>query len=192
MTNAAPIRTQRTGFQKIAQVLSDALLREIAPPLAAGEDPRRKLVMFSDSRQDAAKLAVGVAKSHWLDAIRQGVVEAMTTSTRSVLAYERQVQNVPLSDADLALADRFGTSRTTEAQAILTAQIPSMRQSPSGVGGLTMQQLADQTLNRARNGISRALDVEADVQRHLLEVGMNPGGVDRSVMWTDLEEHAGK
>lgn len=192
MTNAAPIRTQRTGFQKIAQVLSDALLREIAPPLVAGEDSRRKLVMFSDSRQDAAKLAVGVAKSHWLDAIRQGVVEAMTTSTLSVLAYERQVQNVPLSEAERTLADRFGTSRTTEAQAILTAQIPSMRQSPSGVGGLTMQQLAEQTLSRARSGISRALDVEADVQRHLLEVGMNPGGVDRSVMWTDLEEHVGE
>ncbi|HMN39063.1 MAG TPA: hypothetical protein PKD49_15315 [Hyphomicrobium sp.] len=34
MTNAAPIRTQRTGFQKIAQVLSDTLLRDIAPPQA--------------------------------------------------------------------------------------------------------------------------------------------------------------
>src|SRR3546814_10852391 len=73
MTSSAPIRTQRTGFQKVAQVLSDSLLREIAPPeVQAGrpvEDPRRKLVLFSDSRQDAAKLAVGVAKSHWLDAI---------------------------------------------------------------------------------------------------------------------------
>jgi hypothetical protein len=65
---------QRTGFQKIAQVLSDSLLREIAPLSGAGlpttEDARRKLVLFSDSRQDAAKLAVGVAKSHWLDALR--------------------------------------------------------------------------------------------------------------------------
>jgi ATP-dependent helicase YprA (DUF1998 family) len=192
MTNAAPIRTQRTGFQKIAQVLSDALLREIAPPQGSEEDPRRKLVMFSDSRQDAAKLAVGVAKSHWLDAIRQGVVEAMTTSTRSVLAFERQVQNAPLSDEERALAERFGTSRSGEANAIMASQLPSMQRSPSAVGGLTMQQLADQTLSRARGGISRIHDVEADVQRYLLEVGMNPGGVDRSVMWTDLEEHAGE
>ena len=36
LTTAAPIRTQRTGFQKIAQVLTDALLREIAP-----SSPRR-------------------------------------------------------------------------------------------------------------------------------------------------------
>ena len=73
MTSAAPIRTQRTGFQKVAQVLSDSLLREIAPPGAAAEDTGRKLVLFSDSRQDAAKLAVGVAKSHWLDALRQAL-----------------------------------------------------------------------------------------------------------------------
>jgi DEAD/DEAH box helicase domain-containing protein len=88
MANAAPIRTQRTGFQKVAQVLSDSLLREIAPPQSVGnateEDARRKLVLFSDSRQDAAKLAVGVAKSHWLDALRQAVVDAMDTTTRSV------------------------------------------------------------------------------------------------------------
>ena len=87
MTSSAPIRTQRTGFQKVAQVLSDSLLREIAPPeVEVGrpvEDPRRKLVLFSDSRQDAAKLAVGVAKSHWLDAIRQALVGGMEDSTRA-------------------------------------------------------------------------------------------------------------
>jgi len=74
MASSAPIRTQRTGFQKIAQVLSDSLLREIVPSEQTigqpCEDRRRKLVMFSDSRQDAAKLSVGVAKSHWLDALR--------------------------------------------------------------------------------------------------------------------------
>jgi hypothetical protein len=47
---ASPIRTQRTGFQKIAQVLSDVLLRDLSkPPLSRA----RKLVVFSDSRQDA-------------------------------------------------------------------------------------------------------------------------------------------
>ena len=50
----SPVRTQRTGFQKIAQVLSDGLLRDLAqPPFSTV----RKLVVFSDSRQDAAKLS---------------------------------------------------------------------------------------------------------------------------------------
>jgi DEAD/DEAH box helicase domain-containing protein len=38
----------------------------------------------------------------------------------------------------------------------------------------------------------RAIDLEAEAQRRLLTTGMNPGGVDRSVMWTDLEEHHGE
>jgi len=51
--------SQRTGFQKVAQLLGDALLREIAPPT---QEQNRKLVVFSDSRQDAAKLSAGSGK----------------------------------------------------------------------------------------------------------------------------------
>jgi hypothetical protein len=47
--------TLRTGFQKIAQVLSDALLRDIARGSSQSQ-----LVVFSDSRQDAAKLSAGM------------------------------------------------------------------------------------------------------------------------------------
>src|SRR5712664_4204016 len=50
-----PIRVMRTGFQKVAQVLSDALLRQM-PQQSSG----RKIVVFSDSRQDAAKLSAGM------------------------------------------------------------------------------------------------------------------------------------
>ncbi len=66
----SPIRTQRTGFQKIAQVLSDSLLRFIGSGHGAGADSR-KLVMFSDSRQDAAKLAAGMNMAHFLDALHR-------------------------------------------------------------------------------------------------------------------------
>jgi hypothetical protein len=196
MENAAPIRTQRTGFQKIAQVLSDSLLREIAPPRVVNgapvEDARRKLVLFSDSRQDAAKLAVGVAKSHWLDALRQVVVDAMPTTTTAALAFERQAQHAPLSPDEAALASRFGASHPAEAHAILAAQQPGqMRNSPSAVGGFTLGELAEHVLGRARSGLSSVIDLEQEAQAGLLAAGMNPGGVDRSVMWTNLDDQQG-
>lgn len=196
MTSSAPIRTQRTGFQKVAQVLSDSLLREIAPPeIQSGrpvEDSRRKLVLFSDSRQDAAKLAVGVAKSHWLDAIRQALVGGMEDSTRAAIAFELQVQGGTLSPDDAALASVFAIGRQREANAILASRILTMAAMPSGVGGLTMKQLADRTLAHARSGLSKATDLEEDAARRLLMAGMNPGGVDRSVMWTDLDDQRGE
>lgn len=187
MANAAPIRTQRTGFQKTAQVLSDSLLREVAPPVETDgsppEDSRRKLVLFSDSRQDAAKLSVGVAKSHWLDALRQAVVEAMANSTRGPLLFEREVLNQLLTPEESELARRFSSSRRDDARAITDAQHPRMRDYPS-IDGLTMRQHADIVLSQARAGISRATDLEQEAQQSLLLRGMNPGGVDRSVVWT--------
>ncbi len=194
MTNAAPIRTQRTGFQKIAQVLSDSLLREIAPatPGANTEDARRKLVLFSDSRQDAAKLAVGVAKSHWLDALRQALVEAMAEEGRAIIAFQRRVRGDDLPADEAALADRFAASRPQEAGAIsVIAANPALGSTPSPVGGLTMEQLADEIAAQARDGIYPVTALQAEAERRLLTAGMNPGGVDRSVMWTDLEAGEG-
>ena len=191
LVTAAPVRTQRTGFQKIAQVLSDSLLREIAPPRPAQvEDPRRKLVLFSDSRQDAAKLAVGVGKSHWLDAVRQALVVAMATETHSIIAFQRRVQNENLTPEETDLADRFASSRPEVVSAFLATR-QGFGNTPSAVGGLTMQQLADQIAAQARDGISPVTALEAEAQRRLLAVGMNPGGVDRSVMWTDLDAGTG-
>ena len=65
---ASPVRVMRTGFQKIAQVLSDALLRQMPQTT---QQSNRKLVVFSDSRQDAAKLSAGMRFAHYRDALRQ-------------------------------------------------------------------------------------------------------------------------
>ena len=70
----SPVRTLRTGFQKIAQILSDALLRRISD---TGAHQSRKLVVFSDSRQDAAKLSAGMRFSHYRDALRQAITGAI-------------------------------------------------------------------------------------------------------------------
>ena len=61
----APIRDLGSGFQRIVQLLCDALMREM--PAGAG----RKLVLFSDSVQDAAKLSTGIKLAHYLDTVRQ-------------------------------------------------------------------------------------------------------------------------
>jgi hypothetical protein len=47
--SASPLGQHRTGFQKVNQVLADGLMRSLPA------DERRKLVVFTDSRQDAAR-----------------------------------------------------------------------------------------------------------------------------------------
>ena len=73
-----PLRNHRTGFQKACQVLATATVREA--PLYKENDktkPNRKLVIFSDSRQDAAKLAAGVERDHFRDMVRLSLLAAL-------------------------------------------------------------------------------------------------------------------
>ena len=65
-----PFRFHRTGFQKACQVLASGLLREM--PAASS----RKLVIFSDSRQDAAKLAAGMERDHYRDMVRMQLIQS--------------------------------------------------------------------------------------------------------------------
>ena len=58
-----PLRNHRTGFQKACQVIASALCREMSE--RQNNRPTRKLVIFSDSRQDAAKLAAGMERDHF-------------------------------------------------------------------------------------------------------------------------------
>ncbi|MFB8753509.1 DEAD/DEAH box helicase [Streptomyces parvulus] len=60
----SPVRTMRTGFEKINQVLSDELAEQFIDP------SERKLIVFTDSRQDAAKLSAGMALRHYQDLVR--------------------------------------------------------------------------------------------------------------------------
>lgn len=64
----SPLRQHRTGFQRSSQVLASALAREM-PEIVQGRKSR-KLVVFSDSRQDAAKLSAGMELDHFRDMVR--------------------------------------------------------------------------------------------------------------------------
>ncbi len=62
----SPIRGFRTGFSKMTQLLSKELMYVV-------DEQSRKLVVFSDSRDEAAKLANGVERSHYLDLVREAI-----------------------------------------------------------------------------------------------------------------------
>lgn len=64
----SPLRQHRTGIQKSSQVIASALARET--PDTAENKSNRKLVVFTDSRQDAAKLSAGMELDHFRDMVR--------------------------------------------------------------------------------------------------------------------------
>ncbi len=67
----SPIRGFRTGFSKITQLLSKELFYALP-------QKSRKLVIFSDSREDAAQLSNGIERSHYLDLVREAMYDELS------------------------------------------------------------------------------------------------------------------
>lgn len=182
------IRTQRTGFQKLAQVLSEVLVRESGQ---ANPDAR-KLVVFSDSRQDAAKLSAGMRFAHYRDALRQALAVALRNQRQGVEAFWRQVNGQVLSPSEQQEAAAFAAQRPSDALALSMAANPQTANRPSTQAPhLTWQQVAQAIRNRAASGPFPITPLALDAAGQLLRRGMNPGGWAQEVLWRDWREERG-
>jgi len=185
----SPIRTQRTGFQKIAQVLSDALMRELSQPPLSTE---RKLVVFSDSRQDAAKLSAGMRFSHYRDTLRQALMTALGRQGSGPQAFAAQCVGQALSSDQQLAATGFQTEYSADAIIIAMAANPATAGLPFGTNpSLTYQQAAQQIMHRAANGPYLVTQIVADVSSQLITEGMNPSGYGTNALWTNPQNRNG-
>ncbi len=71
----SPIRGLSPAADRVSQVLAEELLHQLYGP-----DGQRRLITFSDSRQDAAKLAGGLDVAHYRDTVRQLVADEIRTA----------------------------------------------------------------------------------------------------------------
>lgn len=90
--NPSPLRNHRTGFQKACQVIASALLREMPLP-EVGAQSSRKLVIFTDSRQDAAKLAAGMERDHYRDLVRMALIQSLSQYWEDLESFLRVLAN---------------------------------------------------------------------------------------------------
>lgn len=74
LTRRSPVRGFRTGFSKVSQILTKELFYQLP---AEG----RKLVSFSDSREDAAQISNGVERNHYSDLLRESVIHELLMAT---------------------------------------------------------------------------------------------------------------
>ncbi len=99
----SPFRNFRTGFAKTTQLLAtelfDVLRKTSATP---------KLVSFSDSRQDAAKAALDIERSHHEDLRRQILVESLRAMAQARPSPEKVAKD--LADVTQKLQDSLTTN----------------------------------------------------------------------------------
>lgn len=78
--SVTPIRYHGTGLQKVNQVLADSLIRS----MKNAKENNTKVVLFSDSRQSAAKLSAGIELGHFRDVLRWAILHALNGSNEVV------------------------------------------------------------------------------------------------------------
>ena len=180
-----PIRPMRTGFQRVAQILSDTLLRDM-------QQSSRKLVVFSDSRQDAAKLSAGMRREHYRDTVRQALATALDTAGHGALAFQKQLSGDILSAEEQRLAQEFSATHPSEVAILSGAHIPALanRQAP-GFAALTYAAAAQQIFQRGAHGPFPITQLAEDISARLLMKGINPGGFTQNVLWNDPRKREG-
>lgn len=85
----SPLRAHRTSIQRGAQVLTSGTFRELDPKVRRLAFRDRKLVVFTDSRQDAAKLSGGIEIDHFRDIVRMALTSGAHRYWPSFVQYLR-------------------------------------------------------------------------------------------------------
>jgi len=172
--DGTPLSGHRTGFQKVNQLLADALLRQLP-------EGNRKLVAFTDSRQDAAKLAAGIELDHYRDLVRQTLVRGFDHLGGDLAAFLKSLDDdAELTREEDEAAERYEDSNRNAAKAL--------RRRKRGLAN-------DEELRIAKNEEGRIQGpfpitaVEGSVWASLLSRGVNPGGPYSSLLEREIERH---
>ncbi|MFH1417991.1 MAG: helicase-related protein [Planctomycetota bacterium] len=172
----------------MAQVLSDAVLREIG----TSSPDAQKLVVFSDSRQDAAKLSAGMRFAHYRDALRQAMTLEIGRQGVGALAYIAQVSGQQITPEGQELAGAFEAANPADALVVERGHNPARaNQQCMQYPGLPYQQAAQMIQTRAAQGPFPISHVTHDAALELLRHGMNPGGYGQEIVWREPQSQVG-
>ncbi len=169
----SPVRRLTTGAEKVCQVLGDALLRQMPTPES------RQLVVFSDSRQDAAKLSAGLEASHYYDLVRQTILAAAGRDQDSPLdALTMLARGEAVAPERRQAADELSQSESGLFRALVRVD--------AGAASQDELALVENVRQRLQNRSGASLrKIRQDIERHLLSLGTNPAGplASRSSYW---------
>lgn len=167
----AVIRSMGTGYERVTQVLVSALHR--------GLDTSS--VVFSDSRQDAARVNAGLELAHYLDTVRQVVVAAM--AERDLVA--------------LAVANLAGEDDSSEAAGAAAQLLPGSNARKAALRlAMDAGRPGDEDIVRGALPVGEPVDlltVASRITPDLVALGINPAGIavdaqdtNRGERWTEL------
>lgn len=172
-----PIQRHITGVQKVNQIMADTLLRV----LRKGNPEFAKLVMFSDSRQAAAKLSAGIELDHFRDTVRSLLISSISDDTAFVeLLLKKLTAKVLEREEKKYIRD------TKVKYKHLNELNERVEEYLEDTGNQLMYNNILKDLHTG-NGFE-VLSITNKIGKELLELGINPGGPKHSVSMNQLGE----
>ncbi|WP_328771320.1 DEAD/DEAH box helicase [Streptomyces sp. NBC_00286] len=176
---SAPVRRMRTGFDKLNQVLTTEALGHMP-------EDERKVIAFSDSRDDAAELASGLSLRHYQDLLR--------------LMAAKVVESQGDPYADLQLVKAHYARQSVDREQIRTALQRLRDRHPRELSALRdilndeidAEPERQPELESVLGALPSLQDLRYDLRGLLLDYGANPGGPAASLQeykdipWTAL------
>ena len=179
--SVTPIRRHSTGLQKINQILADSLIRT----MKNAQETNTKVVLFSDSRQSAAKLSAGIELDHFRDVLRWAILNALNGSDEAIAFLKRFRKTIPPSREDIA---KFMELSQDEKYRDYAQIIEWEQKQWATEDQIEKLNAFLQTSNGLRIG-----NIENEVFETILSLGMNPAGPKPSFsekpavgVWSDL------
>lgn len=202
-----PLRTHRTGFQKACQVIAGGLLREMPEPATQSIRSPRKLVIFSDSRQDAAKLAAGMERDHYRDMVRLLLIQSFKDYWTDFVEYLKNfyaenptLDSSLIQNANLALYEQIITASEIfdiqKADEFSNRYLEIVREAERWMRSQRSQNEGARTewLKMLREYPNRVplLDLRCKLRDSLLQYGICPGGTDFTALNYSVGQSGGR
>lgn len=172
------IRGFRTGFAKTTQMFAKELMYQLP-----STESERKLVVFSDSREDAAQIANGIERNHFTDLLREVLVDELH---KKVLLKHNILASIESND--LSKVDGY---RNENKEELLEVEGLKALAGLPGTNPLIIEQRnnAIAILEKIRKKIFSVRELVdttnslnlAPLLRHFIALGINPGGNDISI-----------
>jgi Lhr-like helicase len=172
------IRGFRTGFAKTTQMFAKELMYQLP-----SNETERKLVVFSDSREDAAQIANGIERNHFSDLMREVLVKELHSNLmfrfQIVDAFDKgnTARQQELKEQSQTIFDEI--EFLVENSAYTGTNASRIREKQEAE--IKLNEIRSLTLNvRSLVHITNSLNL-APLIKHFVGLGINPGGNDISL-----------
>lgn len=173
----SPIRSFRTGIDRSNQILSKELLYQL-------DDNSAKLIGFSDSREDAAKQALGIEKEQYRDMVRMLFVDSVNeVGINDIVDFIKQQLSIGTKKKEIreAVKSKWLRSDISDVTNAIFDAIDD-----DDFSGLSQYSQNNIPLS---NFIGNGFD--GTLVRKLLERGINPAGEAHKFQWYEKDNAEG-